>query len=154
MATRVLLQLAVVAIGLVSGAMLLIGVSWVQYWRSLEPAAFLAVFASAAPRIGGVMVPLGFGAVLLSVAAALASWRRGGSERAWLGLSAALMLVIGAIYPIYYTETNAAFGSGSFPLSQVGPELARWETWHWVRTGCGTLAFVSAVVGLSRRAAS
>ena len=153
MGTRVLQQFAVLATGLVSGAMLLIGVSWVQVWRLLEPSAFLAVFADAAPRIGGMMVPLDIGAILLSVAAALVSWQRGGVERASFGLSAVLMLVAGAIYPVYYTEANAAFGSGSFPLSEVGPELARWETWHWVRTACGTLAFILAVVGLSKRTA-
>ena len=59
----------------------------------------------------------------------------------------------GAIYPLYYTEANAAFGSGSIPLSEIGAELARWESWHWVRTACGTLAFVLAVLGLSNRAA-
>ena len=87
------------------------------------------------------------------MAAALVSWPRGGAERVLFALAAVLMLVAGAIYPLYYVETNSAFGNASIPVSEVGAELARWESWHWVRTACGTLAFVLAVLGLSNRAA-
>ena len=147
----VLQQLAVLSTGLTSGAMLLIGVSWVQVWRALEPSAFLEVFADAAPLIGGIMIPLGFTALLVAVAAGIVSWTRGGAERLLFGLSAVFMLATGVIYPLYYTEANAALGSGSIPLSEIGAELARWENWHWARTACGTLAFALALLGLSKR---
>jgi len=48
--------------GLFVGAMLLIAVSLVPYWRSLPAAAFRAWFVANSFRIGKVMVPLGIAA--------------------------------------------------------------------------------------------
>jgi hypothetical protein len=44
--------------------MFVIGVSFVGYWQSLEPSAFLNWFAANADRIGGLMLPLGAAATL------------------------------------------------------------------------------------------
>ena len=51
MLTRTIQDVAVVLLGLLAGAMLLIAVAFVGYWRSLEPEAFCA-----ASRLGGAGV--------------------------------------------------------------------------------------------------
>ena len=54
---RALQDTALVLLGLLAGAMLVIGVAFVGYWRTLAPAVFLDWFALHAERIGSVMLP-------------------------------------------------------------------------------------------------
>jgi hypothetical protein len=53
------LVLSVLSFGLLTGAMLLIGISIVGFWKSLTPSDFVSWFASHSSRLGVIMIPLG-----------------------------------------------------------------------------------------------
>jgi hypothetical protein len=74
---RVFQDAALLLLGLFTGAMLVIGVSFVGYWQSLEPSAFLNWFAANADRIGGLMLPLGAAATLAALGSAAVTWSSG-----------------------------------------------------------------------------
>jgi hypothetical protein len=123
--------------------MLLIGLSFLRIWQSLPPAAFLDTFATHAPFIGALMVPLGAAATLVTLAAAGATWRCVGSAR-WLALlAAAACVALGSMYPLLFSELNDRFADGSIPVADVHAALARWGSMHWVRTLLGLLAFTA-----------
>jgi hypothetical protein len=147
-----LTQLATFLLGLLTGAMLLIGVALVPYWGSLEPLEFSQWFAAHSSLVGRLMVPLGsLATVSVVVAASLARARRLPSWR-WLAVAAVSALLIASIYPLYYTSANAALGSGTLAPAEVTAELARWRFWHWLRTAAGAVAFVAAIRACSLHA--
>jgi hypothetical protein len=53
-------------------------------------------------------------------------------------------------YPVLFAGTNEAFVRGGLSDSAARALLARWETWHWVRTALGTVGFVAALRALQR----
>jgi hypothetical protein len=147
-----LTQLAALLLGLLSGAMLLIGVALVPYWSALEPLEFSRWFAAYSPLIGRLMVPLGsLATVSVVLAAALARSRRLPSWP-WLAVAAVSALFIAAIYPLYYTSANAALGSGTLAPDAVTAELARWRSWHWARTFAAGVPFVAVIRACSLHA--
>src|SRR5262245_66637469 len=83
-----LMMLACVALGLLAGGMLVIGVSFLSFWRSLSPSDFQAWFASYSHLIGRLMIPLGAGSIAATVAALVAGWSGPGTRRSWLLLDA------------------------------------------------------------------
>lgn len=139
---------AVLLMGLLTGAMLLISVVIVPFWRGLPADEFVLWFTSHAPTIGGLMVPLGAGGVLCTIVAAVVGRRQGARAALLFWVAAGAALVCGATYPIYYTEANAALGSGALPPVEVATELARWQVWHWVRIAAGGIAFAAGALGL------
>lgn len=151
MPSSVVTQLATLLLGLLTGAMLLIGVALVPYWRSLEPLEFSRWFGAHASLIGRLMIPLGILATLSVVLAAALARSRGSAGWPWLAAAAVAALFVAAVYPLYFTGANAALGSGTLAAGEVTAELARWRSWHWGRTLAGGLAFVAAIRACSLR---
>jgi hypothetical protein len=56
-----LMMLTCLVLGLLAGGMLVIGVSFISFWKSLSPSDFQAWFASYSHLIGRLMFPLGGG---------------------------------------------------------------------------------------------
>ena len=83
-----LLILTCLVLGLLSGGMLVIGVSLVSFWKSLAPSDFQAWFAAHAHLVGRLMIPLGVGAIAVTVAAGAACWRGSATARCWLLIAA------------------------------------------------------------------
>jgi len=135
-------------LGLLAGGMLVIGISLVSFWKSLSPSDFQTWFASHADRIGRLMIPLGVASVAAAAAAVATGWR--GPARPWLLIAALSAVGVMVTYPIFFADTNAAFLRGGLSDSEVRSLLARWETWHWIRTGLGALGFVAALRALHR----
>jgi hypothetical protein len=88
----ILLVLTCFVLGLLTGGMLVIGVSLVSFWKSLSPTDFQAWFASHSHLIGRLMIPLGVGGSAVAVAAVIACWRGSVMRRRWL-LTAAVSTV-------------------------------------------------------------
>ena len=144
----VLAWLAVLALGLLSGAMLLIAVAIAPYWASLEPAAFANEFRASSVFLGRVMLPLGVGSTTLALLAAVVARPVSSPHFRWLAAAALLAVGVALVYPLYFGPANAALASGTLEPSAIGAELARWRGWHWARTIAGLAAFVAALGGL------
>src|SRR5262249_51420625 len=107
-----LLILTCLVMGLLTGGMLVIGVSLVSFWESLSPADFPARFASHARLIGRLMIPLGFGGIAVTLAAVVACRRDAGKSRRWLLISAVSAIGVMVTYPLFFAATNEAFTHG------------------------------------------
>src|SRR5262245_7948990 len=143
-----LMMLACLALGLLSGGMLVIGVAFVSFWKSLAPSDFQAWFASYSHLIGRLMIPLGVGSVAATVAALGACWSGSATRRAWLLVAALSAIGVMVTYPIFFVGANESFERGGLSDSTVRSMLDRWATWHWIRTGLGTVGFVAALRAL------
>ena len=141
MFARILQDTALILLGLLAGAMLVIGVACVGYWQSLDPDSFLNWFAGHADRIGTVMIPLGVGATLAAVASAAATWPAGRSARTWSVTSAMLAALVVIVYLVAHAPRNAAFAAHATLPERVPGELTIWARWHWVRVVLGLGAF-------------
>jgi hypothetical protein len=147
--TATLELLATFALGLLAGAMLLVGVAFVPFWASLPPAEFSAWFRDNADLIGRLMIPLGASAMVLTAAAAFAAHRAARAGAFWFTVAAALALAVAVSYPVFFTAMNAAFASGTLPPDQLTAELASWRWRHAARTAAGILGFMAALRGLA-----
>ena len=140
-----LMMLACLVLGLLAGGMLVIGVAFVGFWKSLSPSAFQAWFASYSHLIGRLMIPLGAGSVAATVATLLACWSAPATRRRWLFIAALSAIGVMATYPIFFAGTNESFVCGGLADSAVQSLLDRWAAWHWVRTGLGIVGFFASL---------
>ena len=143
-----LVILTCLVLGLLAGGMLVIGVSFLSFWKSLSPSDFQAWFASHSHLVGRLMIPLGVGSVAVTVAAVVACWRGSATGRRWLLIAAVSVMGVMVTYPLFFAATNEAFARGGLSEAVVRSMLDRWATWHWVRTGLGALGFVAALRAL------
>lgn len=122
----------------------------VPHWRSMDPAAFLAHFATSGPATGAVLFPIEVTSVLLLGITTYASIK--GRRPGWIPWAMATAGMVGTIVllPIYFAGANIALLDPDFPLQAVPGELTSWYRWNWVRTG---LAVVATAVGCAALAA-
>lgn len=137
-------------LGLLAGGMLVIGISFVTFWKSLPPSDFQAWFASYSHLIGRLMIPLGAGSVAATAATLVVCWSGPGTRRRWLLIAALSATAVMATYPIFFAATNEAFVRGGLSDTAVRALLDRWAAWHWIRTGLGTVGFLAALQALQR----
>jgi hypothetical protein len=142
----ILLMLTCLLLGLLTGAMLVIGVSLVSFWKSLSPGDFQVWFATHSHLIGRLMIPLGIGGLAVSVAAVIAGWRS--SARGWLLIAAVSAMGVMVTYPLFFATANETFVRGGLADTAARSLLDRWAAWHWLRTGLGAVGFVAALRAL------
>lgn len=140
-----LAQLATVSLGLLTGAMLLLALGLVPYWRSLEPSEFTRVYDSSLPDVGGTLMILTIVATGTAVAAAAVAWLVELPARSWLTASALGTLLMLATVPLYFAGANADLSEGQLTPAQIADELAAWNRMHWLRTAIGLVSLVCAV---------
>src|SRR5262245_49671799 len=150
-AASALMMLACFVLGLLAGGMLVIGVAFVSFWKTLPPGDFQAWFASYSHLIARLMLPLGLGGVGVTMAAVIACWRGPVMCRRWLLVAARSVIGVMATYPIFFAPANAAFERGGLSDSAVSTLLDRWANWHWLRTALGTFGFYAALRALHER---
>ena len=144
----VLRSLSVAAWGLFVGAMLTEAFVLVPYWRSLPPNEFFTWYAANDRRLLGFIGPLTVVATLVVVAAALASlWTRH-PGRWWALLAAVLTVVVVLMFPLYFAKANANFAAAKINPADLPTRLARWATWHGVRTGLSFAALAATLMSL------
>jgi hypothetical protein len=144
----VILVLSVLSFGLLSGAMLLIGISIVGFWKSLTPSDFISWFASHSSRLGIIMIPLGTITLLLSLAAVAVSWRSRSKQRQWAMIAALCALCVMLSYPVFFAGANASFIAGGLSDLAVRALLDQWALWHWGRALLGLAGFLAAALAL------
>ena len=145
---RIVQDATLTLLGLLDGAMLVIGFAFVGYWQSLDPDAFLNWFTGHAHRIGGVMIPLGAAAMLAAFASAAVAWPAGRAVRSWSLASAVLAALVVIVYFGAHAPRNAAFVAHSVPRERLAGELATWARWHWVRVLLGLEAFWAQLLAI------
>jgi hypothetical protein len=145
-----LMMLTCPVLGTLTGGMLLIGVSFLGFWKRLSPGDFQAWFAAHSHLIGRLMVPLGAGGVAVTLAAAVACWRGSAASRRWLLIAAASVVGVMVTYPLSFAGANAAFVRGGLSDSDSRSLLDRWATWHWIRSGLVTFGFFAALRALAQ----
>jgi len=142
--------LTALLLGLLTGAMLVIGIVLVPFWSGLPPVELRSWFARHAGRTGALMFPLG-GAAL---AAAAGAWLvvRG----RWPALAAVAAASVVAITMLVNEPANQRFAAGAYYMSDADTValLARWRRWHWVRVALGLVAFAAALRALAAPAAT
>jgi Domain of unknown function (DUF1772) len=143
-----LLVVTCLVLGLLAGGMLVIGVSLVSFWKSLSPSDFQAWFVAHSHLVGRLMIPLGVGAIAVTVAAVGACWRGAEEARRWLLIAAVAAMGVMVTYPLFFEAANAAFARGGLSDAAARSLLDRWATWHWIRTGLGTVGFAAALRAL------
>ena len=137
-------------LGLLSGAMVLIGGAVVPYWFSLDPVVFAEWFARNSRFLASVMVPLGGVTTFLALATAVASWRSQSPARHYFLLAAAAAITVALIYFVEHASLNAAIESGSLSPVEVVSAREGWRAWHWARAGAGSLGFLLGLIGLGQ----
>src|SRR5262245_52111227 len=148
--TSTLMMLSCLVLGLLAGGILVIGISFVSFWKSLSTSDFQAWFASYSHLIGRLMIPLGVGSVVAAVATLVACWSGSATRRRWLVIATLSAIGVMATYPIFFAGTTVAFVRGGLSGSAVRSLLDRWAAWHWIRTALGIVGFVAALRALQR----
>lgn len=126
-------QLAVLLLGLLSGALLLLALAFVPYWQSLQPLEFTQWFGTNVHFIASVMKPLGFSATgVVWLATGLAVWKKL-PTRHWLIAASVCAFIMLITFPAFFASANAALAEGAMSAAEITQKLAQWESVHWVR---------------------
>jgi hypothetical protein len=145
--------LSLVTLCLATGAMAFIAVVLVPMWRAMEPNAFLSTYVAFAPRTRPFLIPLGAMTLVAAlVAAAVALWR-GDAAASWTIAAAVLVAAWVAVYPLYFTGADALFTAAGADATAATAELARFQTWQWVRVALLAAAIACTVVATARAGA-
>lgn len=139
------LAVTIVVLGLTAGALVTEGVVLVRFWRSLTPEAFLAWYRRHAGLLFRFFGSLEIAAALAALATLGLGWRADGAVSPLLVLAAGLTVAVLLVFPLYFRRVNASFEAAGIAPERVGPELARWARWHWLRTTFALGAFLAVV---------
>ena len=143
-----ILVFSVLSFGLLAGAMLLIGIAIVGFWKSMNPSDFVSWFAMHSGRLGAIMIPLGTITLIVSLAAIAVLWRSRARALQWAVVAALCAVGVMVSYPVFFAEANASFIGGGLSDSAIRALLDKWAVWHWGRTLLGLAGFVSATLAL------
>lgn len=137
-------------LGFLSGAGLFVALVAVPFWRELPASEFRLWFAANWHRVAWLMVPLGGGETLASVAAWIVGHRSPRARRFWLAAAAAASLGATAVTLLVNEPANQLFGSTRVLAdSETTALLARWSAWHWAREALAAGGFYAALRALS-----
>jgi anthrone oxygenase-like protein len=141
-----LLRLVTAAVtGTLAGAMLLIKLVLVPFWRSVPPREFRVWFSANSGRIRGLMVPLGAAGVGTSLLTAAAETRGGGAV-APATVAAAASGGIVLITVTVNEPANAKFEQVDFDDQETSQLLRKWSRWHDARVILGVVAVTAAAI--------
>ena len=148
--SRLLALLATVLAGLLAGAMILIDVVLLPFWRGVPPEQFRTWFVAHSDRIRTVMIPLGAGAAAVNTASAVVQTARGPrAGAASVGAAAAAGVV--AITITVNEPLNHRFTAEHLTGPETASLLERWARWHRLRVALGVVATLGAASALMDR---
>ena len=141
------IQLLTVALnGAFIGAMILIALVLVPFWKTSEPQAFLDWFTVYGGKIGSIMIPLGPGVLILAIIALILNK---GNRLLWI-LTVVFTLANILYFPIYYLPTNSSFAEQTIPINEISAELSIWLKYHWQRTLFAIGAFMTSILAIRK----
>lgn len=118
-------------------------------WRAMEPAAFLARFATSGPATGAVLFPIEIAATALLGATTYTTIKQRRPGRVAWGAATAAMVATVVLLPAYFAGANIALLDPNFPPSAVPHELSTWNAWNWLRTALGLAAAVTSTQAIT-----
>jgi hypothetical protein len=150
--TKLVTVLATATGGLSAGAMLLIRIVLVPFWRTSQPGDFRAWFAAHSDRIRRLMVPLGTAAAATAGASAAAEALSGGNARGSSAVAAVSAAGVGAITATVNEPANHDFARQDLDDGETVRLLSRWARWHDVRVVLGIVGTLAAARTLANQA--
>ncbi len=143
--------LSAASTGLLTGAMLFIGLSVASWLRALSPEELNAWIWSYGSAVREVMLPMGLLSTLIALLALVLSWRASAACRGRLLLATACLatasvLEVAGVEPIEPVVAAPLVVSDRQEAALLGRELA----WHWVRVALALTAFLATLPGLRR----
>ena len=143
---RGLLRLATAAVtGTLAGAMVLIRVVLVPFWRGLPPREFRVWFSEHSGRIRSLMVPLGAAGVATATVTAAAE-RHAEEAPGAATVAAAASAGVVAITLTVNEPANAKFEQVDFDDRETAELLRKWSRWHDARVILGLIAMTAATI--------
>ena len=146
--THTLILLAVIGLGLMTGALLAEGAVLVPFWRASPPEDFLAWYRKHADLLQHFFAPLELGAAGATIFAAVAAWMTGSPAIPKMTVASMASLAVLVVFPLYFQQANAGFRTGHIRTRTVAHELLVWSRWHWLRTALSLGAFGAAASAL------
>ena len=143
---QVLLGLSAISTGLLTGAMLFIGLSVAPWLRSLSPAEFHTWILSYGPTILRAILPMDALSIILALATLVFSRGHSVACRRLLMVAAACLVGGSVVHLGGNVRTSAAL-VGSLVLSkrEEAAILGREILWHWLRVLSGLIAFLATL---------
>lgn len=148
MPSRALSAFTAVLAGLLAGAMLLIKIVLVPFWRGAPAADFRGWFAEHSGHIRALMLPLGGGAAAVSVASAVTAVTEGSPSAPASVTAAGAAVGVVTITVAVNEPANHRFTSGAITDEETADLLARWSRWHDARVALGVIAALAAATAL------
>jgi hypothetical protein len=141
-------EVSVALLGILAGAMLVIGVSIVGYWAALDPRVFVETFGEHAARLNSLLLPLTIVAIVTTAIAAVGTWVSRAPHRGWFAAAALLALAAGLLHPLYFMKANETLTAATLEPARLAEYLSSWRNWQWLRVGLCFAALISAIRGL------
>ena len=147
--SRALAVSAAILVALLEGAMVLIEVVLVPFWRGEPPADFRKWFGAHSGHLRTLMAPLGAGAGLVATASAVTHvTARSKAAPASVAAAGGTAGVIGITLAIN-GPANRRFTAGGLTDAETVELLGRWARWHHARVALGLAATVAAALALA-----
>ena len=141
-------EVSVALLGILAGAMLVVGVSIVPYWMGLDPQMFVQTFGPHAARLNSLLLPLTIIAIVTTVITAGGMWITRAPQRGWFVAAAALSLVAGLLHPLYFMKANEALMAATLAPDRIAEFLSSWRNWQWLRVGTCFGALIASIHGM------
>ncbi len=148
LAQRAAEGVTVVASGMFTGVMLFIGITLGGFYQSLPAQRFLDWFATNNGFIQDTIPLVALPTLLGTILCTVLFWRF--PARKWWLAALLSWLVIAVLTFGFFVPTNAAFASGTAPVTEVTETLALWLQIHWIRIVFGVLGTTFAYLAVSR----
>ncbi len=143
---KIVQLLAVALNGAFIGAMILIAIVLVPFWKASAPQVFLDWFTAYGNSIGSIMIPLGPGVLVLAIIALFLN-----KDNKFLWILTVVFTIINILYfPIYYLPTNTSFQEQTIAINEVSGKLSDWLKYHWQRIFFAVAALITSIIAISK----
>ena len=140
--------LAMLTLGIMTGALIAEGAILVPFWRGSSSEEFLAWYRKHAALLQNFFGPLEIAATGATLLATAVAWMYQDPARWTLSIAALLAIAVLAVFPLYFQRANASFKNATIAVERVPHELRTWSHWHWFRTALSFAAFCTGAGAL------
>lgn len=141
---KILPYISIITISAFVGNMIVIGLGFGTYWKSLEPIVFTQQFTLQFPNLlaptMGILLPALISTIILVIITKEQKEIRKNWIIALLGL-----LIACTITSVYHLPTNFGFMESKYSDEVTLNKLNTWLLLHWVRT---SVVFISAIYSI------